>query len=341
MARGAAPPVTDIQVDSTEGRRTGRQVSVRAAHGFLVYKGKMMPRTVRAAAETPAWETTWSGGSTWGGIRRFNAALRHADDTSLYPYHLVVRILPALAGRRGHHGAAEADTEEKVTAVVAGRAVLYEVFTSGDRQEFSFYTGSPDWTATLESQLRAAIGTGIPLVKCDPDPRWSSYRYQYSRRENGIFSKILALMVLSLTSILLCLMVNAAYGQAWGGGELAVLVILIAALALLRRYARWSTGHPALRPGARAAAVSAVLFPLLALTRVPAWTGLITSLLAGAALVAGVRVARSSTGRAVARRAYGGAARNSGARVPRRRTVIRLSSGIPGSGERVAAAGRR
>jgi hypothetical protein len=289
----------------------------------------MRPGTVRAAAETPAWETTLLGGRTWDGIWRFNAALRHASDTSLYPYVLGVSILSAQAGPRGHHGAAEADTEEKVTAVVAGRAVLFSVRTSRDRQDFMFYTGSPDWTATLESQLRAATGTGIPVVNCYPDPRWSAYRYQYSRRENGIFLKIVALMMLSLTSLLLWLMVNVAYGQAWGGGELAVLVILIAALALLRRYARWSTEHPALRLGARAVAVSAVLFPLLTLTRVPAWIALVTSLLAGAALVAGVRVARSSTGRAVARRAYGGAVRSFGARVPRRRTVIRLGSRHP------------
>jgi len=74
--------------------------------------------------------------------------------------------------------------------------------------------------------------------------------------------------------------------------EFVVSVILIAAFTLPRTSARWSPKHPALILGARAVAVSAVIFPLLALTRMPAWTGVIASLLAGAALVAGVWVAR-------------------------------------------------
>jgi hypothetical protein len=282
----------------------------------------MMPGTVRAAAEMPAWEVAYA---PRGGIWRFNAALRNASDTSLYPYALEVFIPSARVGPRGHHGPAEA--EEKVVAVVAGRAVLAGVLTSPDGQRFTFYTGSPDWTAKLQGQLRAATGTGTLSAYCDPDPGWSIYRNRRGKKE--ISSKTLALIALCATSLLPWIMVKTAYGQAWGGGELAVLIILLAAFALPRTYARWSTEHPALILGARAAAVSAVLFSLLALTRVPAWIALVTSLPAGAALVAGVRVARSSTGRAVARRARGGAVRSSGARVPRRRTVIRLNSRHP------------
>jgi hypothetical protein len=94
-------------------------------------------------------------------------------------------------------------------------------------------------------------------------------------------------------------------------GEIAALAIVVAAFWLPREYLQWFPRHPVLIPGARAAAVSAVLlFPLLALTRVPAWIGLVASLPAGAALVAGVQVARSSTGRAIARRVLGAVPRS-------------------------------
>jgi hypothetical protein len=291
-----------------------------------VYKEKMLRTTVRAAAEMPAWEVA---DAALGGIWRFNAALRYARDTRLYPYALEVFIPVAQAGRRGQHETAEAN-EEKVIALVADRAVLAGALTAPDGQRFTFYTDSPDWTAKLQGQLRAATGIGTLRVYCDPDAHWSIYR---SRRGGGrgsgradITVKYLALIALGPMSLLPWIMVKTAYGQAWGGGELAVLVILVAAFALPRAYTRRFTERPALILGARAVAVSAVLFALLALTRVPAWIGVITSLLAGTALVAGVRVARSSTGRAIARRARGGAVRSSGPRGPRGRTIIRLSS---------------
>lgn len=281
--------------------RMFRLIAPRSLHGapgerrgvrirFLVYKGQMMRATVRTAAEAPSWKVT---NAAMGGIWRFNAALRHASDTSKYPHNLEVVIPFAQAGPRGHHGTADAGTEEKVIEVVAGRAVLAGVLTSRDDQRFEFYTDSPDWTAKLHGQLQAA-GIGTLRVNCDPDAHW--YIYRDLRGREQVSPKTLVVLGLFLVSLVLWIPVQAAYGQAWGGGEFAVSIILIAALVLPRTNARWSPKHPALILGARAVAVSAVLFPLLALTRVPAWIGLIASLLAGAALVAGVWGARLKYG---------------------------------------------
>ncbi len=280
--------------------RMFRLIAPRSLHGaagerrgvrirLLVYKGQMMRATVRAAAKAPAWKIT---NATMGGSWRFNAALRHASDTSKYPYNLEVVIPLAQTGPRGHHGTA--DAEEKVIEVVADRAVLAGVLTSGEDQRFEFYTDSPDWTAKIQGQLRAATGIGTLRANCDPDAQWYIYRDLRGRDQVG--PKTLIVLGLFLVSVVLWIPVQGVYGQAWGWGELAVSIILIAARALPRTNARWSPKYPALILGARAVAVSAVLFPLLALTRVPAWIGLITSLLAGAALVAGVWVARLKYG---------------------------------------------
>jgi hypothetical protein len=252
-----------------------------------------MPTTVRAAAEMPAWETT----DTLDGIWRFNAALRYVRDARSYPYALDVFVPVARVGPpRRHHGAS---TEEQVTEVVAGRAVLAGVLTSRDGQRFVFYTDSPDWTAKLQGQLRAATGSGTLRVYCDPDAGWHRFRSQRRRREDSL--KPIVLGLLSPTSIVPWVMVKDAYGPAWGWGELVVLGILAVAFLLPHTYVPWFSQHPAPIRGARAVALSAaLLFPLLALTRVPAWIALITSLLAGAALVAGVRAARSNTSRALA-----------------------------------------
>jgi hypothetical protein len=266
----------------------------------------MLPTTVRAAAEMPAWETASVG--VIGGVSRFNAALRHARDAGSYPYALDVFVPSVRLGPRGHHGSAEPEssTEDKVTEVVADRAVLAGVIMSRDgAQRFVFYTASPDWITRLQGQLRAATRIGNLHVCCDPDERW--YAYRNLRGTELIRARALARSVPCATSLLLWAIVTPAHGRGWCAGELALLALWLAALALPRAYGRWFTGHPAMLLASRAAAGAMVVFPLLALTRVPAWPGLVISLLAGAGLLAAVaRAARSRTGGAVTRRARGG-----------------------------------
>jgi hypothetical protein len=253
----------------------------------------MMRTTVRAAADAPAWAFTSTTTSSW----RFNAALRRASDASEYPYNLEVVIPFAQTGRRGHHGTVGSDTEEKVTEVVADRAVLAGVHTSTDDLRFEFYTGSPDWTAKLHGQLQVATGISNLRVTCTPDAQWNVYRYRYRYdhddwRRQPLSPRAFALIGLGMISCLLWIPVYGAYGPAWGGGVFAAFVIVIGARALASRYARWFPRRPAVIIGARVVAVSVYIIPFLAFTRMPAWIGLIASLLAGAAVVAGAWRAR-------------------------------------------------
>ncbi len=181
---------------------------------LLVYKGQMMRATVRAAAKAPAWKIT---NATMGGSWRFNAALRHASDTGKYPYNLEVVIPFAQTGPRGHHGTADAGTEEKVIEVVADRAVLAGVLTTGEDQRLEFYTDSLDWTAKIQGQLRAATGIGTLRANCDPDAHW--YIYRDLRGREQVSPKTLAVYGLFMVSVVLWIPVQAAYGQAWGGGN--------------------------------------------------------------------------------------------------------------------------
>ena len=188
-----------------------------------MYKEKVIRTTVQAATEMPEWEIA---DATWGGIWRFNAALRYARDRSLYPYSLEVFIPSKRAGPRQHE-AADPSTEEKVIAVVAGRAVLVGVRTSRDGRQFQFYTGSADWTARLQGQLRTATGSGTLTVYCSLDAHWMTYRDLRGRPKVGL--KHYALALVCPTLLVPWVMVKDAYGQAWSGGEIAALAIVVAA----------------------------------------------------------------------------------------------------------------
>jgi hypothetical protein len=253
--------------------------------------------TVRGAAKTPRWKIA-------GPAKRFNANLNLACDTRLFRYHLEVIIPFDRPSRFGRLGKSAPGTQEAVLAAVAARAVLAGVVWSRDDQRFVFYTNSLKWTAKLESRLRAETGYEGLRVSWVLDPDWSLYRRLQEGPEIGTkYSVMLALLV--VTGLVARVTVRDAYGHAWSDGELYLLVILFAAFALPRMLALQFPRHAELMAGATAVSVSAAVFALLALTRMPAWAGLVTSLLAGAALVAAVRAAHSSRGRAIAHRGLG------------------------------------
>ena len=255
-----------------------------------------MIRTTARAAAAPARKTR---GPLTRAARvdgwRPNAALRR--DMKLYPYCLEVVVPLASVGRDGYPTEREAQRlakiEEMVLAYIAGRAVLVGHLTSPlwHDHRLVFYTDSPDWTASLRSELRAATGVGALRVNCDPDPHW--YEYSHLRVRGPESRKQVIVAWLCLVALLSSYgAVQAAYHGAWGAGEVAVLVILVATRWRARKSLRQSPTRPALTFGTAAVALSAIVFPVLALARVPAWIGLIISLLAGPALAAGGWAAR-------------------------------------------------
>lgn len=275
-------------------------------HG-LRYKHKVT-FTVRSAAKTPSWKIA-------GPAKRFNANLAQACDTRLFRYHLEVIIPFERPSRFGRLGKSVPGTQEVVLAAVGARAVLAGVVWSRDDERFVFYTNSLKWAAKLESRLQEATGYEALRVSWVLDPDWSLYRRLQEGAEISPKYYVLALLV--PVALVARVMVKDAYGYTWGEWEVAVFVIVLAAFALPRMLGLQIPRYPALMAGAGAVTASAVVFALLALTRVPVWTGLVTSLLAGAALAAGVRAACSSAGRAIARRALGGVFRRSSAPMPR------------------------
>lgn len=258
----------------------------------------MLRRTVQDAAAAPVWEISdpWGVGQSAGSdCWRFNAAMRFARDTRLYPYCLEVVVSFARTGPLGHptaEAARLADLEEEVIAVVADRAVLVGLLTTLDDQRFVFYTDSPDWTAELRGQLRAATSIGTLRVNCDPDLKWFEYR-SFRRMRDYVGPETLRLFGLCAAAAILSLVVQAAYHGAWGVGEAVVGIILVASRWMRRNGLLRSPAHPALTFGASALAPAAIVFPLLGLARVPAWAGLIISVLAGPALAPVVRKARN------------------------------------------------
>jgi hypothetical protein len=248
----------------------------------------MTQTTVLAGAAAPVWETRNFNQRGLFFRYRINTALRHASDTSLYPYRLEVVVALAETGRSGLATAAEnrrlAGIEEKITAVVGGRAVLAAVRTFQGVRWFVFYTDSPDWTAALDGPLREATGDDDLVVTCEPDPSWSAYGDFQGRTS----SKIVSYALLCAMPFLFWLPVRDIYGPAWGLGELAVLAVLVAALLLNRKRLQQPPTHPALLFGAFAAGASAILFAVLATAHVPVLAGLVISLLAGPALIARV-----------------------------------------------------
>jgi Family of unknown function (DUF695) len=258
----------------------------------------MLRRTVRDAAAAPVWEISdpWGVGPSAGSdCWRFNAAMRFARDTRLYPYCLEVVVSFAKTGPVGHPTAETArlaDLEEEVTAVVADRAVLVGVLTTLDDLRFVFYADSAEWTAKLRSQLRGATGIGTLRVNCDPDLKWFEYR-TFRKRRDYVGPETLRLFGLCVAAAILCLMVQAAYHGAWGAGEAVVGIVLVASRWMRRNGLLRFPAHPAVTFGASALALAAIVFPLLGLARVPAWAGLIISVLAGPALAPLVRKARN------------------------------------------------
>jgi hypothetical protein len=248
----------------------------------------MTQTTVLAGAAAPVWETrnVYRRGLFFG--YRINTALRHATDTSLYPYRLEVVVELTETGRSGLATAAEnrrlAGIEEKITAVVAGRAVLAAVRTFQGVRWFVFYTDSPDWTAELDGPLREATGDDDLVVTCEPDPGWKTYGDFRGRGS----SKIVSYAPLCVIPVLFWLMVRDIYGPAWGLGELAVLAVLVAAFFVNHKRLQRPPAHPALRFGAFAVGVSAIIFAVLGIVHVPVLASLVIGLLAGPALIARV-----------------------------------------------------
>lgn len=267
----------------------------------------MLRSTVRDAAAAPAWKTLYfhvsrprygavpgAGIGSW----RYNAALRYARDTKLYPYCLEVFVPFAKTGRHGRPNAAEtqwpadveAEIEEKVIAGVGDRAVLAGVLTDQGDHRFFFYTDFPVLTAKLRGQLRAATGIGTLRVYCEPDIQWFTYKFRTSMAREPLSVRwTLRFVVLCAAGPASYGAVQSAYHGVWGLGELLVLGILVGARLLTRYSSRQPPVRPALAFGGYATALSAIIFPLLALVRVPALTGLVISLLAGPALAAAAR----------------------------------------------------
>jgi Family of unknown function (DUF695) len=247
----------------------------------------MTQNTVLAGAAAPVWETRNVSRRGLFCRYRVNTALRHASDTSLYPYRLEVVGVLAETGWGGLPTAAENrrldGIEEKVTAVVAGRAVLAGLQTFRGVRWLVFYTDSPDWTAELSGPLREATGDDL-RVTCEPDPGWDTYRNLRGKASR----KIAGYVVLCALPFLFGVVVWVKYGPAWGLGELTVLAVLVAALLLSRKPPQGPPAHPALLFGALAVGLSALLFPILAIVHLPVLAGLAISLLAGTVLTARV-----------------------------------------------------
>ena len=246
----------------------------------------MRQTTVLAGAAAPVWETRNVSRKGLFIRHRVNTALRHARDTGLYPYRLDVAIVLPETGTRGLPTVAEsgrlAGIEEKVTAVMAGRAVLAAVRTFQGVRWFFFYTDSPDCATELSGPLREATGDDDLVVTCEPDPSWNTY----ANCRGKTSSKIVSYVVLCALPFLFWVPVRNIYGLAWGLGELAVLAVLVAAFLLNRKRLQGPPEHPALRFAAFALGISAILFAVLPLIHVPLLAGLVIALLAGPALIA-------------------------------------------------------
>jgi hypothetical protein len=263
----------------------------------------MIRTTVRAAAAAPVWEfrdphrlSPDAGVDSY----RFNAALRFARGKGRYPYNLDVVVPFRGVDKAGRPTEAEidrlADIEEKAVAIVGDRGVLAGARAAIGRvrnegaQVFVFYTDSPDWTA---KPFRGATGVGNLGVNCDPDPRWHHYRdMRGGWGQDPPTLKDVEVVGLGLAALAFYGAVQAAYHGAWGPGGLAVIIVLIAARRLGRYRLRQSPLRPALTFGGYAMALSAFVFALLAIGRVPAWIALVAGLLAGPALAAGGRLGR-------------------------------------------------
>jgi hypothetical protein len=172
-----------------------------------------------------------------------------------------------------------------------GRAVLAGARTAIGRvgnegaQVFVLYTDSPDWAGKLGGQLRGATGASNLGVNCDPDPRWHHYRDLHGRLgQDPPTLKDVELVGLGVATLAFYGAVQRAYHGAWGPGRVAVIVVPIAVLRLTRYRLRQSPLRPALTFCVYAVALSAFVFALLAIGRVPAWIALPIGLLAGPAL---------------------------------------------------------
>lgn len=252
-----------------------------------------MPQTsVLAGVAAPAWK---SGAVSENGVLRkyrVNTALRHASDTSLYPFRLEVVVPLAEPGWAGQPTAAEtqrlAGIEDRILAAVAGRAVLAAVATAAGGRWFIFYTETAEWTAELSRPLQQAADDDAVSVFCDPDADWQTYRrlLKDGRR------KITGLAVLGAVPLLCAGMILVTYGLAWALGELGVLLALGAAGLLTRKRAKWFLSHAVLMFGVYTVLLAALLFALVALLGhglgLAAWAALTISVLAGAVLTGSV-----------------------------------------------------
>lgn len=111
---------------------------------------------------------------------RFNVGLRQAAGHPGYPIQVGVAVPLKRPDSRGlpvpDESAELNSIEAEMSRLVATRAILVGVITSGGMREFVLYTGEGDWIAQFHQDLQASIPHHEVQVMAQRDEGWATYR---------------------------------------------------------------------------------------------------------------------------------------------------------------------
>jgi hypothetical protein len=252
-------------------------VPLRERHRRRVASGRARARsgrarpvartTVTSAAADPVWAKS-SIGLLNGEVstRRVNTALQAAADHKAYPLLITVGIPLTDTDRATYPVPGEADRlavlSATVTSLVAGHGVLAASIADSSGWAFLIYTGSTEWLANFEGQMRSELADHVVVFRARRDPGWRAYRDLWRLAPRTLQARERIVLV-TLVPVL-CAVPAARYGPAW----VAVSFVSIEAWAVTVAFVPRSRlipaqlAHPGIAGLALAGVLWTVLFPL-------------------------------------------------------------------------------
>jgi hypothetical protein len=111
---------------------------------------------------------------------RINTAVRPLIDGGEHGIRIGVAVPLREPDANGLPGVGEQEAlgafEDRMVELVADRAVLVAVITTGGMREFVLQTGSGAWIPQLHDDLQAALPTHDVQAMAEHDPDWTVYR---------------------------------------------------------------------------------------------------------------------------------------------------------------------
>jgi hypothetical protein len=231
-------------------------------------RGTPAATTVYAAAAQPAWSTS-SIALLNGDIstRRINTALKTARNRAGYPLLVTVGIQLTDADRAMNPVSGEsgqlATITETVTRLVTGHGVLAASVADSTGWMFMIYTGTTDWLAEFESQMRSEVSDHLIAFGARRDRRWQVYRDLWRTSPHAVGTRQ-RLVLLAVIPLVFAWMVAARYGLAWAAGVFAAVASwwLLVAFGKRGPLTRAQRAHPGLTALALTGVFWTLLFPL-------------------------------------------------------------------------------